>query len=162
MKFILLIFSTIMINACGGSKDLASNTGDNYSSLTQEERDMINNIQMLEYTANSRGSHILVRITEKFINYKLNRNDELIAIPNTEKNWNDLMLLMADLDVKTIPSLEAPSKAHQYDGAAHATFSVYVQKDEEGLQTPTFDAGNPHKAIAPIIDKMMSLIPSKN
>ena len=117
---------------------------------------------MLEYTANSRGSHILVRITEKFINYKLNRNDELISIPNTEKNWNDLMLLMADLDVKTIPSLEAPSKAHQYDGAAHATFSVYVQKDEEGLQTPTFDAGNPHKAIAPIIDKMMSLIPSKN
>jgi hypothetical protein len=162
MKFILIIFSTIMINACGGSKDLASNTNDNHNSMTQEKSEMINTIQMLEYTANSRGSHILVRITEQFINYKLNRNDELIAIPNTKENWDELMMLVSKVDIETIPNLEAPSKAHQYDGAAHANFTVYKEKGTNELQTPTFDAGNPNKAIAPVIEKMMSLIPAKS
>jgi hypothetical protein len=151
-----------MINACGGTKDLASNTNDNQNSLTRENGEMLNTIQMLEYTANSRGSHILIRITEKFINYKLNRNDELIAIPNTAANWSELMTLMSKIELKSIPELEAPSKAHQYDGAAHATFSVYKENDEKSLQTPTFDAGNPNKTIAPVVDKMLSLIPSKN
>lgn len=162
MKFILIIFSTIMINACGGSKDLASNSAEQSNEINQEKIVQEQSIQMLEYTANSRGYHILVRITEKFINYKLNRNDELIAIPNTSENWNELMSLMAAVDTKSIPSLEAPSKAHQYDGAAHATFSVYTEKGENGLQTPTFDAGNPNKIIAPVVEKMMTLIPSKS
>jgi len=167
MKLIIIILSSIFINACGGTKDLSSNTivpvQADIESEKMLENDMINkSIHMLEYTANSRGSHILVRITEKFINYKLNRNDELLAIPNTKENWSELMTLMANIDLKQIPNLDPPSQAHQYDGAAHANFSVHQTKELKPLKTPTFDAGNPPKAIASIVEKMLSLIPSKN
>jgi heat shock protein HslJ len=163
MKIITIILTTIFFNACGSSKDLTSKISNENATETSKRVETISkNIEMLEYKVNSRGVHKLIRVNQKNISYRLDRNHELLVLPTAKEDWEELMILLANIDVKGLPNLEAPSKAHHYDGAAQTNFSVYLNDSKLALTTPTFDQGNPNKAIAEIVEKMITLIPSKN
>src|SRR5690606_3316541 len=72
-----------------------------------------------------------------------------------ESDWQELMTLLNEIDVKNLPNLEAPTKKHQYDGAAMTTLKVTM--DEEEFETPIFDNGIPPKDIEAIVNKLLSI-----
>ncbi len=144
------------MSACSGNKNLANQINDdNKSEKTSQEDDL-----KLTYGASTRGYFMQISVTKNTTTYQLDRNDKPVTIPTNKKDWNELMETLKEIDAKSITTLEAPSKARQYDGAAHASFSIQNNQDKP-YNAPSFDAGNPHKLIAPTVNKLISLIPSK-
>ena len=52
-------------------------------------------------------------------------------------------------------TIEAPSKAFQYDGAMITNFIIV--KDGETYEVPPFDAGNPNEKIAPLVEMVLNI-----
>jgi hypothetical protein len=160
MKLFTLILLTLLMNTCAGRKELASNIN---SKKTEGVNQTIATQDMgltLVYSATSRGFLNKISINAINTTYQLNFNEKPIIIPTNKNDWEALMETLKDLDYKRLTHLEAPSKAHQYDGAAQASFTIHYN-EEDHYVAPTFDAGNPNKAIAATIKTMRSLIPSK-
>jgi len=150
------------MNACGGSKEIASTNLSN-SEVEQINKTTEKNNQAdmtITYSAMTRGSYTKITATENSMTYQLSLNAKPTTVPIEKKDWDDLMNLLEPLSLKELTTLEAPSKAHQYDGAVGASLS-FTLKGEEPYNVPTYDAGNPHEKIAPFVKKFMSLIPSK-
>lgn len=155
MKTFTILLLTVFMNACGSSKEVASNLTD--ASINTK---MAQTSLTIKYSTTSRGSSTNFTVTENKVTYQLNRTDKSIEMPMAKKDWSELMDLMKVISLKEISNIKAPSKAHQYDGAAAAVFTV-INSEGVNYNAPTFDAGNPNKIIAPIINKIMSLIPVK-
>lgn len=110
----------------------------------------------LTYEAQSRGFYEKIMITKKEITVSDDQNEAgKVRRPTTEKEWADLMALLNDIDIKSIPSLEAPTSMRFYDGAAIANFSV-TQKNTE-IKSSSFDHQHPPKAIEKLVNKVLSI-----
>lgn len=107
------------------------------------------------YAASSRGSYTLIEVNKETVTSQFNRAEKENVQSCSKDDWNALKTLSESIDPKSITNLEAPSKAHQYDGAAAANVTITV--DGQQYSTPTFDAGNPPKEIAELVTKLNSI-----
>ena len=160
MKIFAMILLTMSMNACGGSKEIASTITDEKNTTEASKNAIKDESVLLIYTASTRGFFSEISINKTTTTYQLTRNGKITTVPTLEKDWTALMNAMEGIEHKSITTLEAPSKARHYDGAAHATFTIKENKTSL-YATPQFDAGNPHETIAPVIKKMLSLLPVK-
>ncbi|MBQ0770076.1 MAG: hypothetical protein KBT58_12365 [Bizionia sp.] len=151
MKTITILLFTIMLNACGASSDAskADTLPETQEKMTQNE-----NIS-LEYSAVTRGSYKSITITNKVVSWVNERNAKAQTLKLDDKQWRQVVELTNAIDLVAIPELEAPTKAHEYDGAAIGT--LIVSKNGVTYQSQAFDAGNPNTVLADLIEKMIAL-----
>lgn len=131
-----------------GDKKLITASKINNSKVAQ------NNIK-IEYKAHSRGAFSQIILDNKTVSVKNGRTTEPNVKTCSTEDWNAILEQVSELNLKALPTLEAPSKAHQYDGAALANFSI--TKDGETYSVPTFDAGNPNEEIKSLYKLVMKI-----
>ena len=113
-----------------------------------------------EYSAFSRGTYKNVKVTEKEVSTQFSRSEKVTTKAYDKTDWENLMRITKDLKISSISKLEPPSKAHQYDGAAHATLTI--TDGEESYTTPTFDAGNPPEKIKELVNSVLNIATSQH
>lgn len=153
MKIIFSLIVLLMLNKeCDQKKMNSQNTLASKETTSNQETNSIK----FTYRASTRGFFEIIWITKDTIT--ISKDRDLIKTTSysyPESDWQELMLLMNDLDLKNLENLEAPSKKFQYDGAAMATFKVNTNNEE--FTTPGFDNGEPPKAIEAIVNKLLSI-----
>jgi hypothetical protein len=113
-------------------------------------------VKEITYLAVSRGLYLSIAIANDSISFTNNRqmkSEVIYVIPQGEKEI--LISLINDINEKSLPHLEAPSKMHQFDGAAIATLELTTTKNS--YKTVAFDHGNPPKPIQAVVEKMLSI-----
>ena len=108
-----------------------------------------------DYLAVSRGIFNHIVINNSTISVQKNRDSKPITKACSKADWDKLMSLLKTIDAENLSKLEAPSKAHQYDGAAIAHLKIV--SDNVTYETESFDHGNPPKAIASFVKEILSL-----
>ena len=110
----------------------------------------------ITYTASTRGFFELITISQDSMLVTNDRSlNKKITSSCSEKDWNHLLNLIQEVDLASFPSLEAPSKANQYDGAAMATLEITF--NDKTYKTNIFDHGNPPESIELIVNKVLSV-----
>ncbi|MGA1227208.1 MAG: META domain-containing protein [Tamlana sp.] len=110
---------------------------------------------IIEYSASSRGVYNQIIINEKIISSSQKRGGEPNRKPCDEKNWNTIIEMLGSIDIETISTLKAPSKAFQYDGAAIA--HLKITKGDKTYESAPFDHGNPPAEIAELVKEILSI-----
>ena len=157
MKTYTIILITIFLNACGATKNMQSDLAENSTETSTMSKTNQTENMIFEYTAITRGSYTMVKANKDTITYQLSRASKEETKDCTKQNWDTLTNLASNVDITKIDQIEAPSKAHQYDGAAIANLNVTV--GDKTYRTQSFDAGNPPKEIAEIVNYLLSLTP---
>lgn len=157
MKTYILIFLTLFLNACNASKNIPSNLAESNTEISTNAKTTQSDITSFEYSAVTRGGYLMVKANKDTITYQLSRASKEETKDCTKQNWYTLTNLASNVDITKIDQIEAPSKAHQYDGAAIANLNVTV--GDKTYRTQSFDAGNPPKEIAEIVNYLLSLTP---
>jgi len=155
MKTFTIIFITIFLNACGASKNMQTDLAENNTETSTKSKTTQTETMIFEYTAITRGNYTMVKADINTITYQLSRTSKEKTKDCTSENWDRLTKLASNVDITKIDQLEAPSKAHQYDGAAIANLNITV--GDKTYRTQSFDAGNPPEEIANIVSYILSL-----
>ena len=158
MKFLFGLLTLLVLNKECDNKNTATTTNTDTTEQTQRmaNSDISQDVMTITYEANTRGFYEKVWITQEAINTTTSRNQKSElhkACPKAD--WDELMRLVSEINIADLASLEAPSKAFQYDGAAMATLKV--TQGDTVYTTPLFDHGNPPKTIAKVVKKVLSL-----
>ncbi len=109
----------------------------------------------IEYSSISMGGYMQIVINKEIVSKLLKRGSKPIIKVCKEEDWNNIIKALKPIDVNTISSLEAPSKAFQYDGAGMAHLKIYFKNTI--YETPPFDHGNPNKDIAELVKEILSI-----
>ena len=109
----------------------------------------------LKYDAISRGIYQSIAIKDNTLFFTNGRDAKPISRSCSAEEIALITEYLNHIDVDNLSTLEAPSKAHQYDGAAGATMSI--TKDGTTYHTPTFDHGKPNKAIADLVNTLIQM-----
>ena len=109
----------------------------------------------IEYSAITRGTYKTISFVDNTLFYSNDRNTKPTARTCNADERAIISKLVNELNLDALATLEAPSKAHQYDGAAGATFSI--TNNGKTYQTQTFDHGKPHEDIAELVNALMSM-----
>ncbi len=122
----------------------------------ENEADKNQSKMNVTYEANTRGFYEKIWVKDGQLSFTNQRTAKAVMTNSISKKNRDILLgFMQDIDAKSLPELEAPSKAFQYDGAAIATLKI---ENEEGIfLTSAFDHGNPPQAIKPLVEKLLSI-----
>ncbi|WP_290698627.1 hypothetical protein [Lacinutrix sp.] len=151
MKIITILFFSILLNACGATE--AAKTSLNESVNTQPK--LVQENFKIEYTTQSRGSFNKIILENKTVSFQNGHSSKPVVTSCSEKDWDDLMATVSELNLKGMNILESPSKAHQYDGAAAVNLNVI--KNNESYRVPTFDEGKPNKEIETLINLVIKI-----
>ena len=152
MKTIIILLSTIILNACGTSKSATNST--EVATNIEAEKTMQDPIK-IEYRAHARGSFKKIILENKSISVQNHHSEDPTIKACPDKEWNDLIDMVSTINLKAMSTFEAPSKAHQYDGAPIASF--IITKDGTVYDVPAFDAGKPNKNIEPIVNMVINI-----
>lgn len=112
----------------------------------------------ISYSAISRGTFQSYEFKKGVITYSINRNDNPSTYKCSKEDLDKIEKHLNSINLKTIPELKAPSKAHQYDGAVSANLTV--DDSENSYKTNTFDHGNPPEQIKELINLILALTES--
>jgi hypothetical protein len=126
-----------------------------FSSLEESSSKMQESGAIVEYTANTRGYHLKIKLTPNELTYTNERGSlegTKVALDATQKA--ELQQLLKAIDVEKISELKAPSQKRLYDGAAHADLTITVNGKE--YHSAGFDHGEPPAAIEKFIKKLIS------
>ena len=152
MKILFSLIAVLMLN-----KECEQKQNNSLETLASKEIASNQDKSVkITYRASTRGFFEILWITKDTITISKDRDlikTESYSYPYSD--WQELMSLMNDLDLKNLENLEAPSKKFQYDGAAMATFKI--DTDDEEFTTPGFDNGEQPKAIEAIVNKLLSI-----
>jgi len=111
---------------------------------------------MITYETSTRGFYEIIWISKDSISFSNDRNlKERKTSDCPEKEWNELLALLQNINIKSLSELEAPTKKHQYDGAAMATLKV--ESEGEIYSTNIFDHGYPPKEIEELVNIVLSM-----
>jgi hypothetical protein len=108
-----------------------------------------------EYTAGSRGYYKQIKIDKKQVLVSNKREKNPKTSTCSKSNYNTLMELVKKIEIKNLPDLEPPSKNHQFDGAPLARLTITYNGNV--YETQSFDHGNPHITIAPLVKEILSI-----
>lgn len=157
MKVLFTVLALLVLNKeCDNKNTAKTNIDTTEQAQKTASSNAIQNTMTITYEANTRGFYEKVWISQEAINSTTSRDQKAeINKACPEADWNELMRLVSEVDIDGLASLEAPSKAFQYDGAAMATLKI--TQGDLVYTTPLFDHGNPPKAIAEVVKKVLSL-----
>lgn len=154
MKILFSLLALVMINKeCAQHK----NTEATQTVVDSKDSIKINQDDMrISYEALSRGFYEKIWISKDSITVTNDRNHmKSMSHPTSQKDWNELIAIVNQVDIKSLPNLEAPTAMRQYDGAAFATLAITQGKEE--IKTNSFDHGHPPKAIETLVNKVLSM-----
>ncbi|TYB78924.1 META domain-containing protein [Bizionia myxarmorum] len=109
----------------------------------------------VEYSAVSRGTFLMITYENGSILFQKDRDSKKQTKTLLKDEVVSIEKKIAAINIASLDTLEPPSKAHQYDGAAGATLKV--TENETSYQTATFDHGNPPKALEALVSELISL-----
>lgn len=135
---VILLFGLISLKACS-NRDA-----------------MIMDITEIRYTAATRGYYYQVQVSPMVMQIRMDRNtaEELVYRVDAE-NWDALLALIEDIDLKKLESLKGITELQAVDRSAYATLRVFTT-DKQFQSTP-FDHGNPPEEIKPLVDALLEL-----
>ncbi|WP_338732512.1 hypothetical protein [Mangrovimonas cancribranchiae] len=147
MKILTILFSFFVMNSCGTSKN---NNTANLAELKQ-----IDDTYIFNYKATTRGSFKEIKVTPESITYQNGLSAKPITKPISKEAYQSLIEKVEALNLDDLKTLEAPSKAFQYDGALIANLKITT--NNKSYQTTSFDHGNPPKLIKALVEELLSL-----
>jgi len=159
MKTFTIILFTIFLNACGGSKTAASEQGK-LTNYNVEEREMGYENVNIKYITHARGNFQKIILDNKSVSMQKGYESKPLTKTCSDKDWKALIALLKSSNLKELTQLEAPSKAHRYDGAAMANFTITLGRSVYDLKP--FDAGNPHEKYANLVNKVIKIAETSN
>ena len=109
----------------------------------------------IEYTAQTRGMYKAITVKDNMVSIKKDRASNPYERSCSPEETTFISEQINTLKLVELNDLEAPSKAHQYDGAAIA--SLKITYNGETYQTPVFDHGKPNATIAELVNMLVSL-----
>lgn len=134
------------------SSALVTNLND--SSQMQESGTIV------EYTANTRGYHLRVKLTQTELSYTNQRDsNEFTKVSLTDAQKAELQKLLKEIKAEKISELKAPTEKRMYDGAAHADLTITVNGNS--YHSAGFDHGFPPAEIEKFINKLVSYTEEK-
>ena len=151
---VLLMF--ISTNECGTQKQQFRQQNRREAIVKEKTQKKTEILEEITYLAVSRGLYLSITIVNDSISFTNNsqvKSEAVYVIPQSEKEV--LISLISDINEKSLPHLEAPSKMHQFDGAAIATLEL--TSTNNSYKTVAFDHGNPPKPIKAVVEKMLSI-----
>lgn len=154
MKILFSLLALLIFN-----KDCEEHKSTEMSvSAMNSEKTMtaIERVSSVSYEATTRGFYEKIWVTKDRITVTNDRNQvEKTEFPISEKDWNELMTLLMEVNIEALPELEAPTSKRNSDGAAFASLIV-TQGDLETVSN-SFDHGNPPKEIEAVVNKVLSM-----
>ena len=153
MKIVLsLMFVLVLAKECNQNKNQDMQAKEAIERGAVSDEDITN----ISYEALSRGFYEKIWVENDSITVTSNRDHKIVRRYSTpEKDWNELMDLLKDLNIDGMTDLEAPTSKRLYDGAAIATLAVLKGKQE--TKSNSFDHGHPPQAIEAIVNKVISM-----
>lgn len=132
------------------------NNKSNGTTLNSEQSKAMQDTTTITYEATTRGFYEIIWISKDSISLTNDRNHkEKVSIPTPKNDWEELMNLLENIDLPTLPNLEAPTAMRHHDGAPFATLMVTQNKQE--TKTENFDHGHPPKPIEALVNKVLSM-----
>lgn len=123
--------------------------------LLSATKKVVNQTIDFEYSASSRGTYKYIKVTEKSISIVSKRDGKPVIKLYNKEHWNAILETIKTLNIESIPTLEAPSKKFQFDGAALA--HLKITKDDKTYESSPFDHGNPPKEIETLVKEILSI-----
>lgn len=156
MKLVVCLF-LMLISAKECDKKKAQMANENQAEVTTEMNEKrMQDASMVKYLAVSRGFHMEITLEGDYMVVANSRDTKLAKrYEVSAEDKRELIHILNQIDETTLPELEAPSTAHQYDGAAIATLEI--TKGDDSYKTVAFDHGKPPKAIQSLVEKMLSI-----
>ncbi|GGH36584.1 hypothetical protein IA57_06375 [Mangrovimonas yunxiaonensis] len=148
MKIFTILVSLFIMNACGSAKTDTPAEAQFQQNKTGQE-------YVIAYSAVTRGYLLDVKVTPKTITRKAGLNAKALEKPITQQDYQSLVKKIEAIGLANMATLEVPSKDHQFDGALIANLKITTQ--DTTYQTPSFDHGNPPKAIKTLVEEVLSL-----
>jgi len=131
--------------------------------MTQQEvtKELGQDIKSISYEAASRGYFYSVSMSAATgeLNVREAREGKAQSISLTDQQQKEIFKAANDIDIKNIAQLEAPSTAHQYDGAPGASLKITTK--EGSFTSATFDDGNPPNELKTLVSKLMTIADRK-
>ncbi|WP_136667224.1 hypothetical protein [Flavobacterium sp. H122] len=110
---------------------------------------------IVEYTANTRGYHLKIKLTQNELAYTNQRDsNEFTKVSLTDAQKAELQKLLKEIKAEKISELKAPTQKRLYDGAAHADLTITVNGNS--YHSAGFDHGYPPAQIEKFINKLVS------
>ncbi len=138
---------------------------NNSTTITKYDPNPIDKVEMsiaeaqidtVTYEATTRGYFEKLTIVEDKASYTNQRNAPEVKLKDIDpKMWNDLVEEINAIGASNIHTFEAPSKNHQFDGAAMANLEIHSQ--DSIYRTQTFDKGNPPKELNSIYNAIQTI-----
>lgn len=141
MKWIVLLFSAICLQSCGSQKTKVQNIAKP-------------NSYIIEYRTQSRKEQKNIKISSTYFHVSAANTNKTIK-NYSNKQWQQLLHHIQNINVEELPNLKSPSKDFLFDGAALT--KLIVTKNNNVYETPPFDQGNPNIKIAALIKDIVSL-----
>lgn len=153
MKILLSLIAIVWFTECG--EKTSSKT---YDKSIDSKNTMIamKDDTTISYEATTRGFYEKIWVEKDSIAVTNDRNSlEISRFPTPNSDWNELMKILNEVNLSTLPELESPTSTREYDGAAIATLSV--KQNEMETKSNSFDHGHPPKAIEVLVNKVLSM-----
>lgn len=110
----------------------------------------------ITYSAVSRGFFEEIKFESDSLTYCTDFNRKIFSKHTYAKgDWDLCLELLSEIDISSLPELEAPTSMRLYDGAAHAT--LIIEKDGKKTTSNSFDHGYPPSSIKPLVEKLLSI-----
>ena len=150
--------NTEKITVESNTLELMNSIGESILKASTNEKAENNNQDNItfEYTAISRGFYLTVYISniDNMLLVTKHRDMKPAKQTYSKEDWDKLIYEMNTLDIKELETIQAPTKAHQYDGAAIATLKITVNQNV--YSTMAFDHGNPPEKIKELVNNLIS------
>ncbi|WP_293875462.1 hypothetical protein [Flavobacterium sp.] len=129
-------------------------------SCTNEAQNNIANAE-IQYTANTRGFHLMINIANQKATISQGRGTENPAVEMaiSDADWKELVTEFKKINLAAIPNLKDPTQKRLYDGAAIANLKIRYQGNN--YESVAFDHGFPPAAIEKLVSKIVSLAKEK-
>lgn len=148
MKFLMSIFAVVVLsNQCGPINKDVTNTGQ--SELYQK-------VVSIAYVIQSRGVYEKVWVDQHNLYVVDNRDQKNVkSTAILKQDWEELLVLVGNLNLNILPDLKAPSEKRFSDGAPIG--SLTIKTDQGEVQSSEFDHGNPPEQLKTILNKLLSI-----
>ena len=137
-KAIVLLFTTLFFAGCVGQKKAVD------SSIK------------VEYKAYSRGFYQTISVENQMVFISKSREEKPMVAKLSTADWNSVILVVNELNLKMFSQMKAPTEKRLFDGAAIA--NLKITKQGKTFESQSFDHGYPPAETEKIVNKMLSFV----
>lgn len=123
--------------------------------LIKATKKTVDTALIFEYTTSTRGIYQSIKIDSSSIHIKNKQSAKPVTTKLKSANWQNLLTLAATINIEALSHLKAPSKNHQFDGAALAQFKI--TKGNKTYEVDPFDHGKPNAQIETLVKEILSI-----